>query len=108
MFINDTGKKLNSVQEFSTELINSVQKLNSVQEFLKIKASQLLIFSTCLHDQLNFNYNVLKLRVQMFKQADSSSRQKKILLLSTSFTEKRFLIEVLKPAERSLKIFMFL
>ena len=44
----------------------------------------------------------------MFKQADSSSRQKKILLLSMSFTEKRFLIEVLKPAERSLKIFMFL
>ena len=34
---------------------------NSVQEFIKVKSWLLLIFSVCLHNQLKFNYKVLKL-----------------------------------------------
>ena len=36
------------------------EKLDSVQEFVKIKSWLLLILSTCLHNQLKFNYNSIK------------------------------------------------
>lgn len=35
------------------------EKLNSVQEFVEVEPWLLLIFLTCLHNQLKFNYKFL-------------------------------------------------
>ena len=64
-------KKRHPLRESTTlPLFNDIhrEKLNSVQEFVKIKSWLLLIFSTCLHNQLKL-YNLI--RSKMFKQGDS-------------------------------------
>ena len=52
---------MKQLQKKSTHM----EKLISVQEFVKIKSRLLLIFSICLHGQLQF-HNSIKVKLQSF------------------------------------------